>query len=119
MGADTHELTELASDLGRAAKPAEVVAVVRKGATNIKDDLRREAETKHFQFARAISFDMVGAFAAEIGPERGSPGSIANIAYFGGRNGGGGTVPDPSGALMREAPKFEEALLDLAVRRIL
>ena len=49
----------------------------------------------------------------EVGPRKGKPGSIANIAYFGGANGGGGTVPDPRGALEAEAPRFEKALTDL------
>jgi len=121
---DTSELREIAADmrqvdsrLARWVRP-----VVERGASNVKDDMRRAAEeSNHFAIARAISYDMhdrgfgaVGEYAAEIGPRKGSPGSLANIAYFGGANGGGGTVEDPQAAADRELPNFMNALADLA-----
>lgn len=119
MDIDTSELLRLAADLGKA--PAEVTrgmpAVVNKGALNIKNTMRADAAgSRHFRFARAINYDTrqgMGFYEAEIGPEKGSPGSIANIAYFGGAR-GGGTVRDPSAALAEEAPRFEQAITDLA-----
>lgn len=100
------------------ATEKQVRAVVSKGALNIKKDQRAAArKSKHFKgFASAISYDMrsAGAFGggvieAEIGPTKGKPGSLGNIAYFG-TSRGGGTVEDPSVALDTEGPKFNSAL---------
>ena len=107
-------------DSGRATE-AEVEAVVERGALNIKNQLQEEmrGSGSFGAVARAISYDVSGSSAfgggaveAEIGPERGSPGSLANIAYFGTYK-GGGTVPDPQGAVDAEEPKFIKALSDL------
>ena len=115
---DTSELREFGTELGKV--PIRVAVGVRpavkKAGTNIKQQLRDEmAQSGHFgQAAKSIGFDVTdGGLGVEVGPSRGRPGSIANIAYFGGRNGGGGTVPDPRGALEAEAPRFEKALTDL------
>lgn len=98
--------------LARHAKP-----VVAKGAVNIKNQLRDEMrDSTWFGGAAAdIDYDLLdGGFTAEIGPTKGGAGSLANLAYFGGANGGGGTVPDPRGALEAEAPRFANALAELA-----
>lgn len=121
---DTSELNALAADLTQA--PAEldgkILPVVEKGALNIKNQLVSEMRSsRHFKgVARGISYDIHGGqmfgrgvIEAEIGPTKGSPGSLANIAYFGSSRGGGGTVPDPQGALDAETPRFEQALGDL------
>lgn len=114
---DASELTVFAAELGRVPLKVarEIPAVVTKGALNIKEQLREDlAGSQHFKgAARSVSFDVLDSgFAAEIGPssEAGSPGNIANIAYFGGSHGGGGTVADPRVALEAEAEKFESAL---------
>lgn len=123
MEIDTSELRALAADLRGAGDLVgkHVNAVVSRGALNIKNQLRREMrDSRHFRpVASAISYDIHRAgfssgdvIEAEIGPERGSPGSLANIAFFG-TSRGGGTVPDPQGALDAEAPRFEKALSDL------
>lgn len=122
---DDSELRAYAADLTAAGSgmAARVRPVVEKGAINIKNQLRREAQaSRHFKgMARAIGYDMhtldafgVGVIEAEIGPssEAGSPGNLANIAIFG-TSRGGGTVPDPQGALDAEAPRFTKALEDL------
>ena len=121
---DTSELRELAADMSRVDSRLArwVRPVVERGAVNVKADMRRAAEeSNHFAIARAISYDMlergfggVGEYAAEVGPVKGRPGSLANIAYFGGANGGGGTVEDPQAAAERELPNFMNALADLA-----
>lgn len=114
-------LRELVASIEGAvsATDSEVEAVVSRGALNIKKHLQREMrDSRHFKgIAPAISYDIesVGAFGggaieAEIGPESDGPGALANIAYFG-TSRGGGTVPDPSGALAVELPKVESALL--------
>lgn len=122
---DASELQQLAADLSKAGSgiAAKVRPAVVKGAVNIKNQMRAEARgSRHFKGgARDIDFSMtsqkvfgVGVIEAEIGPRSGpgQPGSIMNIAYFG-TSKGGGTVPDPQGALDAEAPRFEQALGDI------
>lgn len=123
---DAREVRALHHDLTQAHKSIgpHVVRVVEKAAVNIKKQMQAEARgSKSFRgFAPAISYDIKarGAFGgaeveAEIGPEKGSPGSLANIAYFG-TSRGGGTVPDPRGALDAEAPNVERFLGELLER---
>ena len=108
--------------LARRLKPA-----VSKGALNVKNDLAAEMrKSKSFgMVAKAISYDLDDdGYGAEIGPEKGAPGSLANIAYFGATgylygkarhvNPGGGTVEDPVEALHREEQAFADALADIA-----
>lgn len=114
---DTSEIRTLAADmraidsrLARWVRP-----VVSKGAQNIKSAMRSDAQqSTHFHFAEAIAYDIKGdGYEAEIGPEKGSPGSIANIAYFGTPR-GGGTVRDPQEAANDELPNFRRELAKLA-----
>jgi len=120
---DTSELRGLAADLTSAGSGIadKVRPVVHRGANNIKRQMRAEMRASaHFKGAAdAIDYSMhggmmfgVGVIEAEIGPRRGAPGSLANIAYFG-TSRGGGTVPDPKGALDVEAPNFEKAIGDV------
>ena len=122
MDVDAAALREFAAHLDGAGKVSdrEVKAVVTKGALNIKQQQQAEASTSTYfgQIARSINFDVRvsgGAIEAEIGPDKGrSPsGKLGNIAYFG-TSRGGGTLPDPEGALIAESSRFEQALLDLA-----
>jgi hypothetical protein len=119
---DTSEWGALAADLTAAGSGVAAVVrpIVHKGASNIKNQLRAEMRSsRHFRpVARAIDYSMhggmsfgVGMIEAEIGPRRGSPGSLANVAIFG-TSRGGGNVPDPRRALEAEAPNVERALLD-------
>jgi len=123
---DTSELRALSADLSKASDQvaAKVMPVVSKGALNIKAQLRMEMyASKSFRgIGSSISYDIhggdmfgVGVIEAEIGPttDPGSPGSLANVAYFG-TSRGGGTVPDPVGALNAELPRFEAALAKIA-----
>lgn len=113
MDIDVSDLHRLEQDLGRVpgrAIPA-VDAILKRGAQNVKDDLADSARrSKHFRrIAETISYDraaFVGGIAYEIGPDRqrGGAAKLANIAYFGGANGGGGTL-DLDGPLEREEPK--------------
>lgn len=125
--ADNSELRAFEAELSAAATDivGKTLPVVKKGATNIKAQMRSEMSSRrHFrQIAPTISYDITGGSAAggdyieaEIGPssEPGSRGNLANIAYFGGAHGGGGSVPDPRGALDTEVPRFLDALADLA-----
>lgn len=111
---DMSQVRELAADMtavdGRLKR--HLIPVVRKGGVNIKNQLRSEAEqSRHFKFAHLISFDEIdGGYGVEVGPESVGAGKLENIAYFGGAHGGGGTVPDPRGALEAESSKFLEEL---------
>ena len=116
MKVDTSELRALAEDQARAGRevvPA-VLPVVHRGAGNIKRQLRAEmSQSRSFkQITPLITYDIIGGSAfgtswvgAEIGPEARDAGLLENIAYFG-TSRGGGTVPDPQGALEAEVPKF-------------
>jgi hypothetical protein len=120
---DAHEVRQYAADLRRASQRVvnQTPAVVKKGAVNVGAQLREEMEASpsFAPLAPSITFDLQGGgFGAEIGPVKSYGGRRglgvgANIAYFGGAHGGGGTVPDPQGALDDEAPRMEKALLDL------
>ena len=117
---DASEVRALAEDMRRidSRLSRHVRPVVERGAVQIKNDLQAQArKSRSFRgFAPGISYDMRtpgGAYEAEIGPVKGRPGSLANIAYFD-TSRGGGTVEDPSATLEREAPKFADALADLA-----
>jgi len=117
ISVDTSEVRAAVADLTSVdsrLRP-DVAGVVKKGAQNVKDDLQAEArKSRHFRgFAPGISYDMKGDFEAEIGPTKGRPGSLANIAYFG-TSRGGGTVEEPAEALQREIPEFEKRLGDIA-----
>lgn len=140
MTIDMSEVRTLEADMraidGRLGR--HVVKVVEKGAVNIKADLREKMNaSEHFwKIARHITYDMEyenDSIVAEIGPVKRGQGKVAHIAYFGGSGwserkkpgkgwqqgpGGGGTVEDPSGAMDREAPKFEQSLADLAAELV-
>lgn len=122
MGSDFSELRRLIQDLGQISQEvkAEARGALEKGALNIKKQMQSEASaTRHYNFAHRITYDTkvtAGGVQAEIGPETGGVASLAGIAYFGGVNGGGGTIPDPQGALDAEAPNVEKYLLDVVDR---
>jgi hypothetical protein len=126
MTTDSSELEALAADL--QAVPARMVPkverVVSKGALNVKNQMRRDAESSgHFgMIAGTINYDLVvGEFAgdasieASIGPNA-SLGGAAQLAgaYYGWSRGGGGTIPDPAIALGEEEPRFIQSLAELA-----
>lgn len=121
MAADVSQLRAFAVELGQV--PDSVVRkirpVVSKGALNIRDQMRAEmSRSRSFrQIAPTINYDLkvqADGMEAEIGPDkRRRSARLANIAYFGGARGGGGTVPDPRGALEAEVPRFESALSKL------
>lgn len=119
---DMGQVRRLITDLG--AVPRQVVPEVRKvaerGALNVKNRMVADAQgSRHFkQIARTISYDEKSSadqVAFEIGPdrERDDAARIANIAYFGGRNGGGGTL-DIEAGLNEEGPRLAEHLSRLA-----
>jgi hypothetical protein len=119
---DASEVLALAKDIagtqGRIVP--EMRASVSRGALNVKKAMQADlAASRSFKgIASSVSYDLTGnnTFSqAEVGPsaESGSPGNLANIAYFGGSR-GGGTVRDPAKPLEEEAPRFYEAIEALA-----
>ncbi len=119
---DLSQVNRLVVDLGRI--PGRVVPEVRqiaeRGALNVKNRMVADARgSRHFkQIAPTISYDestRAGVVSFDIGPDRdrADAARIANIAYFGGRNGGGGTL-DIEAGLNEEAPNLVEHLSRLA-----
>ncbi|MDF2915989.1 MAG: hypothetical protein K0S70_206 [Microbacterium sp.] len=94
------ELYRFASDVAKAAEAAvkDVDPIVRTEAHELKDQMNSDlAGSRHFRGAAgSVTYDSrfsVGTVGYEVGPDKGRRGgAIANIAYFGGSNGGGGTV---------------------------
>lgn len=129
---DTIGFGELARDLRKAGAGVgkELEPVVKRGAGNIKSGMRDDMKaSRHFgQASRTIDYEFERTpvhLTAEIGPNKTRyPGiagpakkppaaAISNIAYFGGANGGGGTVRDPEFHAHEEAPRFEKAIADV------
>ena len=116
------DITELAALLALASGRVEreVKQVVSKGSLNVKNQLMREAAgSTHFKgLARSIGYDLTvtSAFVeGEIGPQKERNAAAGLLgAYWGWSNGGGGTLPDPIGALEAEEPNVTEALARLA-----
>lgn len=114
---DFSQLDAFAAELLRAvpAVQSKVRPVVSKGALNIKNQLRSEAEKSPAfkRLAWTVSYDIdegPEGIEAVIGPEKKAAGNLGNIAYFGGAHGGGATLPDPQGALDDESSRFMAAL---------
>lgn len=119
MTADSSELDGLADDLEKV--PARMVpklrGVVAKSALNTKKIMQKDARgSKHFkQIAPTIDYDIKvqtfggdGVIESETGPSGGGAASLAGIAYFGTSRAGGGTLRDPTDAMLEEAPNFYE-----------
>lgn len=120
MGVDASELIELAADLGRPLDDASIAEAVRESTEAIQKQLQAEAsKSRHFKFAPRITTTRKGKLEYETGPLKGGAGSLAHIAYFGGANGGGGTVPDPTEAMEAEAPQFVDRVVEAAIEGML
>ena len=114
---DFSQLDGFADVLAKAvpAIDAKVRPIVSKGALNIKNQLRDEAEKSPAfkRLAWTVSYDIdegLDGIEAVIGPEKKAAGNLGNIAYFGGAHGGGATLPDPQGALETAADRYVAAL---------
>ncbi len=92
---------------------------MEKGALNIKQELQMDlASSPSFRggITFSVNYDtrvLADGVEAQIGPDKSKyGGALANIAIFG-TSRGGGTVPDPSVAMLNEADRFEQALAAL------
>jgi HK97 gp10 family phage protein len=121
---DFSEVEALASHLeqaGRAMIP-EARAVVKKGATNIKNETR--AKVSHHptwkRLAASVNYDMTGSNAvqasAEVGYDEKGQGKLGNIAEFGSSK----KAPHPAliPAARAEEPRFAEAMLKAAMKTL-
>lgn len=113
---DASELRTLATDLGRIPDKVQrgIKPVVARGAHEVKRKMQADMrESVYFKGnAQNISVDVKvdgGGVEGLIGPK---PSWLSHIAYFGGANGGGGTV-DILGPLGEEVEPFTKALGDL------
>ena len=114
---DATDFLKLADEMERSAAKliAGLVPGMERGAVNIKKGMRDEiaGSAWFYRAASDVTYDRrrsVSSLEYEIGPssDGGRPGDLAALAYFGGSNGGGGTLPDPSGHLDREEPALVE-----------
>jgi len=119
------ELRQLSTSLGRVAGSAvkDVDGVIKKGAQNIKDEMRADVKTsKHFSskkksgLEQSITYDshyLPGKVRYEIGPDKYKRGgALGNIYYFGtSRGGGSGDIDKP---LRSEEARTMTALDELA-----
>ncbi|MET9479877.1 hypothetical protein [Streptomyces sp. NPDC006638] len=124
MSAQARELYQLANALERNVPQAEaeMTRIVTRGALNVKNGWRANAQASAGRHARlypyTIGYDVTpipGGASAEIGPDKGRPqGALGNILEFGtsrqaGHNDGGR-------ALIAEHPQFEAHVLALTER---
>ena len=121
---DTSGFDEFAGDIRAAVAEigAGIPKVLGKGALNVKSDWNAafRGSPSFKGIAGAVTYDVrqgQGWAEAEIGPRRGAPGSLANIAHFGGAR-GGGTVADPQTFLDAEEPGLTGTLDDLIAQAL-
>jgi hypothetical protein len=108
MPIDASELYALSRDFGKVpAKAAKQLRpIFNKTALEVKKGMQADfRKSRHFkQVAGSVDYELTGgasggnlSLSAEVGPNAStSPAApLAGIAYFGGSNGGGGTVRDP------------------------
>lgn len=134
---DCSDFDRYAGDLEAAARSVAegIPAVVSKGGLNVKKAWNDAFfKSRHFRgVGGTVTYDTTiraGSVEAEIGPDKdrypGTPGpgksaraaAAANLAHFGGANGGGGTVADPQTFLDAEEPNFTSALEQLIVKAL-
>lgn len=118
MSVDWSQVERLADELEFDAEEVrkKVPPVVRKGALNIKNDMRRDASghPTYRYFPLSITYDEIkNGLGAEIGPDKDLvQGPLGNLLYFGKEKTSG--VINISPPLDKEAPRFERALADVA-----
>lgn len=83
-----------------------IESVLERGGVEMKKKMENDfSGSRSFgHVARSITYDRDGS-RLEVGPDaaRSSSAPLAGIAYFGGANGGGGTVAEPDYILEAEA----------------
>lgn len=117
---DASELTAFADKLlaKGVARRAAITMAVKKGAQNVKNDIREDLSGSGNKAIRRIPIsyevqESAGRVTAEIGPSKGGAGSLANIAFFGTAKGGGTHEFYEHGE--KELPKLAEHVAKAAV----
>lgn len=121
MRVDASELAAAAADfrLDASAVLDAAAPVFSKAGLEIKKRMAADfAQSQHFhQLAPTVTYDTKrtrNSLEVEVGVDPakgvagGRPGPLENIAYFGGANGGGGTIPDPIVHLEAEMGPLEK-----------
>lgn len=129
MDVDVSELLDLANDLRDAPlRVSEAVYTpVTKGAVNMRDFMQRGMKASlHFKGGGGSGFLYTSepksmGVEARVWVEHGRsvPSSLANIAFWGGSNGGGATVDGPDEAMAAESPALFKYVNDAAVKAVL
>ncbi|WP_409186721.1 hypothetical protein F9C11_21770 [Amycolatopsis sp. VS8301801F10] len=115
---DMSQVDQLARDL--EAVPEETLPkfkkVVAKGAVNVKNGMRADAQghPTFRHFPRSITYDTTDqGLGAEIGPDKNLiQGALGNLLFFGSSK--NAPVLDINGPLNKEAPRFADAIADVA-----
>lgn len=117
---DASELTAFADRLlaKGVARRAAITMAVKKGAQNVKNDIREDLSGSGNKAFRRIPIayevkESAGRVTAEIGPSKGGAGSLANIAFFGTAKGGG--THEFYEYSEKELPKLAEYIAKAAV----
>jgi hypothetical protein len=121
---DAHEVVGLVDAINKASRPnpAAVMAVVAKGAVNIKKDAaRRISGLKHAPaYPRSITYDLYQSLrgpSAIIGPDKSRrQGALGNLLEYGSIKNPPHPHMGPAGEA--EEPRFAKALEDLAVKML-
>lgn len=111
---DASAIVRLGEDLARLDLASTLSDPVEAAAAAAVEGMARDFVASG-SFSAAVSYDLTssdGSVKAEAGPEASGAGLLENIAYFGGVNGGGGTVPDPERWLEEVTPDLEKGVLD-------
>ena len=120
---DTSDLRRLVAELGQAADiDDDVRPVVQRGALNIKQSWRRHwTGLGHAPYvANSVTYDTKASgfkVEAEIGPDKSKPqGALGNLLEYGSLK--NAPIPGGAPALAEEAPNFEKALGEVAVKKL-
>ena len=123
MGAQVSGLAELKADLRHGSDQCveEVAKVVKKGAQNVKDDIRaRWSGMRHAPYlAAAVSYDGPSVdgttVRTEVGPDKDRPqGALGNLLEYGSVNNAPRPAVVPAGDA--EEPRLAQALEDLGAK---
>ncbi|NDK31183.1 hypothetical protein [Nesterenkonia haasae] len=118
-------LDAVVADLAAAPRQtaSKLRPIMRKGGVQMKRKMADafKGSRSFRQVGRSVDFDFIessgfgiGHMEVEVGPNahRNPAAALAGIAYFGGANGGGGTVPEPDQILEDEANTAVKFLAD-------
>lgn len=119
---DASELTAFADKLlsKGVARRAAITRVVKKGAQNVKNNIREDLSGSSNKAFRRIHItyevkEAPGRITAEIGPSKGGASSLANIAFLGTAKGKGGGTHRFYEYGEEELPKLAEYVARAAV----